>query len=159
MLALSLDLEAREMRERIQPSTPRVLWIIVMVISVVVGAQSTKAENIACWGDNEREDISCTKLTPAFVLIMRGAPRSEVLKSMNAVGRKFENDTLHFISNADHGLSGWTGYINFTFENDRVAIIYADIDGPEGVMQNMEFIWNVRLGGCSDFPGSTKRCR
>lgn len=77
---------------------------------------------------------------------------------MNAAGRPFPDGALHFISNYAYGAKGWTGYVNFTFQADVVAIIYANVDGPAGQPQDMEFIWNVSLPGCSDFPGREPRC-
>ena len=95
--------------------------------------------------------------TVTFILSLRSASRAEVLKAMNAGGRRL-TDGLHFISNAGYG-KGWTGFINFTFDsNDRVTVIYALVDGPNGSLSNMEFIWNANGALCSDFPASRNRC-
>ena len=43
--------------------------------------------------------------------------------------------------------------------SDRSVTIIAMLD-PEGdEVGPLEFIWNAREGGCSDFPGNHRRCR
>ena len=120
------------------------------------------ADNAACWGysrdDKERPDISCTELVERFLISMRGATRAEVLKAMNAAGRPVPNDGLHFISNYARGTKGYGGDVNFFFDDDKVTAITGEVDGPPSAPGNIEFIWNAKLPGCSDFPGSRNRC-
>ena len=143
-------------------ATYRLPLSMVMTAVCAVGYSSAYADNRACWGfgadDRERQDISCTALTERLLLSLRGASRADVLRAMNAQGRIIPNDGLHFASNYERGAKGFGGDVNFYFENDRIINIVAEVDGPPGGPANIEFIWNARVIGCSDFPGSRRRC-
>jgi hypothetical protein len=78
---------------------------------------------------------------------------------MNAPGCLGEDGSLHFLSNFSRGEREGAGFVNVYFENDQVTVIYADVDRAQNAPPSMEFIWNSKLGGCSDFPGSTERCK
>lgn len=120
------------------------------------------ADNAACWGygrdDTGRPDISCTALTERLLLSLRGASRADVVRAMNAPGRIIENEGLHFVSNYDRGLRGLGGDVSFSFNNGFLSVISAQVDGPPGAPSSVEFIWNAKLSGCSDFPGSKSPC-
>ena len=72
---------------------------------------------------------------------------------MHAEGRNLSIG-LHYLSNA----KAYSGDVNFTFEDDRVTVIDA-IVSPSVEGNNLDFIWNNRLPGCSDFPDGHTRCR
>ncbi len=114
------------------------------------------ADHSNCWGlgtdDKSRPEITCEPLTETLLLSLRNATRAEVVKVMNARGREAEIG-LHYLSNSEN----YSGDANFTFEDDRVVIISALVSTTEG-SKTLNFIWNSKLGGCSDFPGSHKRC-
>jgi hypothetical protein len=131
--------------------------VIASVAVLLLSVASKAADNTACWGDATRVEISCTPLTEKLLSSLKFASRQRVMKVMKAEGRPLspdEADTLHFISNAKRG-DVETGILNLTFRDDRVVIIHALIDQPG---QPLEYLWNVELGGCSDFPGSNEKC-
>jgi uncharacterized protein len=117
--------------------------------------------NAECWGDDMRQDISCRALTENFLLTMRGATKSEVVKAMNVVGREIDRG-LHFLSNYSRGERWGSGDVNFLFDQTgRVSIIFAMVDPPNSDGKPAEFIWNKELlpAGCSDLPDtSMKHC-
>ena len=119
------------------------------------------AGNAQCWGDDDRQDISCRALTESFLLGMRGAARGEVVKAMGVKGREVPSG-LHFISNYTKGEREGSGDVNFIFDQaGRVSVIYAVVDHAHTQGKPMEFIWNADTSGrpfCSDFPGSHNRC-
>jgi hypothetical protein len=124
-------------------------------------AADFKGDNSACWGDNERQDISCTQLTEKFFMSMRFATRAQIQKAMNAAGREIVNGDragLHFISNYTRGSQYGSGYINFTFDKDgKVVIMSGYIDSAYGVdPPDARFIWNAELlpNGCFDGPNT-----
>lgn len=121
------------------------------------------AGNAACWGDDERQDISCRALTETFLLGMRHASRDELVKAMGVKGRQGSNNVLHFASNYSKGQREGSGDVNFTFDpSGYVSVIYAIVDkGGDNKGKSMEFIWNVDKSWepfCSDFAGSRNRC-
>jgi hypothetical protein len=132
--------------------------------------------NSECWGDDSRQDISCRALTENFLLSMRGATKTEVLKAMNVKGREI-GAGLRFISNYSKGERWGSGTANFTFDDkDRVYVIVASIDPPSNAGKSLDFIWNVyaapplgaeidrstkdftRQPYCSDFSGRPAKC-
>ena len=93
---------------------------------------------------------TCVPLTERLLVSLEGATKAEVIRAMEANGGPLgnEQDTLHFFSVVDS--SG--GWINFRFENDRVVIIF-------GQMDDGQFIWNqAKRFTCSDLGGSYGRC-
>jgi len=121
--------------------------------------------NSECWGDNSRQDISCRALTENFLLSMRGATKSQVVKAMQVEGREIPDAGLHFISNYSKGKRWGSGIVNFKFNQDgHVSVIFASLDSPRdnGDVHFFDFIWNAELepGGCSDLPNTRmKHCR
>jgi hypothetical protein len=132
--------------------------------------------NAECWGDDNRQDISCRALTESFLLGMRGATKQEIIKAMNVGGREIGGG-LHFISNYSKGERWGSGNVNFTFDDEgRVSVIVASIDPPNMDGKSVDFIWNVyaapplgkeidrstkdfaRQPYCSDFSGSSTKC-
>jgi hypothetical protein len=116
--------------------------------------------NAACWGDIQRQDISCRALTEEFLLSLRGATRTEVVAAMGVEGRALsesEKDILHFISNFARGEREGSGIINFKFDaSGHVAVIFGYIDRSG---TDYQFIWNADLlpFGCSDLPNTRMR--
>src|ERR1700738_4811315 len=111
------------------------LSIGVLLALIAAGhAADFKGDNSACWGDNERQDISCTQLTEKFFMSLRFATRTEIQKAMNAAGRDIVNGdraSLRFISNYTRGSQCGSGSINFTFDKDgKVVIMSGFIDPP-----------------------------
>lgn len=117
--------------------------------------------NSECWGDENRQDISCRSLTESFLLSMRGATKAEVVKAMKVGGREIDRG-LHFVSNYSRGERWGSGDVNFLFDQDeRVSIIFATLDPPNSNGQHADFMWNneVLPSGCSDLPGTKmKHC-
>jgi hypothetical protein len=72
----------------------------LLKITLITGAmaaasvsQATSVRgNAACWGDNNRQDISCQALTDEFLLSLRDA--TEVVKAMGVEGRAIKPDSL-----------------------------------------------------------------
>ncbi len=117
--------------------------------------------NAGCWGDDNRQDITCRALTENFLISMEGATKDEVVKAMNVNGRDL-GGALHYISNYSRGERWGSGFVNFSFNGEgRVSVIYADLDPPNMKGKSAEFIWNAAElpAGCSDLPGThMKRC-
>jgi len=120
------------------------------------------AGNAECWGDNARQDISCTAVTERLLLSLRHASRADIQKAMGVTGREGMN-RLHFVSNYSMGARWGSGDVNFVFADDgRTACIFADLDSPNAVAKSAQFIWNAQTlpAGCSDLPGTRlARCR
>jgi hypothetical protein len=125
---------------------------------------SAWAGHSACWphlqGAPSRPDVSCANLTANFLKKLRFASKAEVQKAMGEPG--FSGDhgkTLHYISNYDSGGSkGYSGVINFRFQDDKATIMFGDLDrnSDEG---DVSYEWNGVTGYyCSDFPHSHHRC-
>jgi hypothetical protein len=131
--------------------------------------------NSECWGDDNRQDISCRALTENFLLSMRGATKTEVFKVMNVKGREIASG-LHFMSNYSRGERWGSGTVNFTFDQEgRVSVIVASVDPPSMAGKSLDFIWNVyaapplgdeinrstnfaRQPCCPDFSGRPANC-
>ena len=110
--------------------------------------------NSECWADNSRQDISCRALTENFLMSMRGATKTEVMKAMNVNGREIERG-LHLLSNYSSGQRWGSGDVNFLFDpRGRVSAIFATLDPPNSGGTHADFIWNADLlpAGCSDLP-------
>jgi hypothetical protein len=116
------------------------------------------ANNIKCWGDDTRDDISCTALTEKFLLTMRAVTREEVVKAMDAPGRPMGVAGLHYYSNYSRGSRGGSGFVNFGFENGRVGNVQAEVDHANSEGTSIKFMCNASGFFCSDFPGSRMRC-
>jgi hypothetical protein len=116
--------------------------------------------NSDCWGDDQRQDISCQNLTEAFLLSMRNAPMATVRAAMKVAGRDVGNgqqSELHFISNYSRGSRWGSGDVNFLFDaKGRVEVISASLDPPYMNGKSADFTWNRGLmpNGCSDLPNS-----
>jgi hypothetical protein len=119
-------------------------------------AEQPTTGNAACWGDPERQDISCRQLTEGFLLNMRRATKAEVIAAMGVEGRTVNiPNTIRFLSNYSKGQRTGSGSVNFRFDQSgRVDIIYGDIDDPAGHFY--DFMWNAELlpNGCSDLPNT-----
>ncbi len=138
---------------------------ITLFALVAVGHRSAAAGNDQCWGDIERQDVSCRELTEPFLLSMRHAPRSEVVAVMGVAGRRL-NTWTHYISNYGKGLRDGAGIVNFTFDsNDRVTVIFASSDQAYQLgrpTMSREFMRNAAYSEAPispDFLGSNKRCQ
>jgi hypothetical protein len=153
--------------------------LVAVVLSLCAVASARAADgkgNAECWGDDDRQDVSCRALTEKFLLTMRGATKPEVLKAMKVKGREISGG-LRFLSNYSKGEQWGSGSVNFTFdENDRVSVITASLDPPAMTGKAADFIWNVyaapplgeaidrstqdfaRQPYCSDISGSPAKC-
>jgi hypothetical protein len=138
-------------------------------------AGAARAENSACFGDDSREDITCTQITEKLLLGFRGQTIDSIRKAMKAPGRRIES-VLHFLSNYSRGEKPGSGDVNVTFEDGRATIVEASVDSPSKAGQ-FEFIWNAYatppLGAefdrstknfgrepfCSDFSGKPTKCK
>jgi hypothetical protein len=145
----------------------KITLITAAMVVASVSQATTVRGNAACWGDNKRQDISCQALTDEFLLSLRDATKTEVVKAMGVEGRALKpdslcrgvtcSDELHFISNYSKGTHWGAGDINFLFDQDgRVSLIFGSIDPPNGEGRAASFIWNADLlpAGCSDLPHS-----
>jgi hypothetical protein len=124
----------------------------------LAAARPAQAHNAACWGrgrdDVTRPDIVCPSLIEAFVMSLKGATRTDVVRAMNGPGVTRGNpDALHFTSNHDYGHSGYRGDINFLFRGDTVVQITA-LAQDVNIEPDYEYIWIDGEGECSDYPGS-----
>lgn len=117
--------------------------------------------NSECWGDENRQDITCRALTEALLFSLRRSTKADVIKVMNVAGREIKGG-LHFLSNYSSGQRWGSGDVNFLFDNEgRVSVIFASLDPPNSEGKFADFIWNAKLlpDGCSDLPDtSMKRC-
>jgi hypothetical protein len=132
--------------------------------------------NSECWGDDNRQDISCRALTETFLLSMRGAAKADVLKAMNVSCREISGG-LRFISYYSKGEQSGSGNVNFTFDDQgRVSVIVASVDPPSMVGKSADFIWSMyaappigdeidrstkdfaRQPYCSDLSGKPEKC-
>ncbi len=115
-------------------------WAIAAGFLVAVSG-SARAENSACWGDDSREDISCTQISEKLILSLRGKSEADVQKAMKAKGREVPKG-LHYISNYGSGEKSGSGDINFNFDGGRATVIFGVFDGNGG--DNFgTFIWNA----------------
>jgi hypothetical protein len=91
-----------------------------------------------------RPEITCVSLTEQLLVSLKGSTKAQVIEAMNANGRMVDTQ-LRFVT-------VYTGDVDFTFENDKVVLIYAwGLDDAGGG----DFIWNESTGyTCSDLPGS-----
>ncbi len=126
------------------------------------GSGAAHAAVPGCWGDGSsrpaRVEMSCVGLTEPFLLGLRGAMLGQVEAAMRAPGL-FNGTNLHFVAEAKAG-QGQVGDVNFTFDDGRVAIIWAFLEPAAGQRRIGRFIWNASTPGCSDFPGSAmSRCK
>jgi hypothetical protein len=137
----------------------RTTLLFAVAATMLAGAAAAQPTgNAACWGDTQRQDISCARLTENFLLNLRRATRDEVTKAMGVEGRPFtgekEKNIIHFLSNYARGQNGGDGAINFRFDQSgRVDIIFGAIE-QKG--HHYDFIWNAELlpNGCSDLPNT-----
>jgi hypothetical protein len=110
-------------------------------------ADAFKGDNSACWGDNDRQDISCVRLTAEFLMNLRFKTKAEIQKLMNAAGRPIPNRQrieLHFISNYTRGAEEGSGYVNVQFGDDgKAVIITADVDAANSASTAAKFIWSA----------------
>ena len=137
--------------------------------------RAAQPENSACWGDDSREDITCTQITEKLLLGFVGQTINSIRKTMKAPGRGIEGG-LHFLSNYSRGEKTGSGDVNVTFENGRATIVSASVDSPSEAGQ-FEFVWNAyatpplgkefdrstknfgREPFCSDLSGKPARCK
>jgi len=66
---------------------PLKITLITAAMAVASVSQATTVRNAACWGDNNRQDISCQALTDEFLLSLRDATKTEVVKAMGVSPR------------------------------------------------------------------------
>ena len=148
---------------------------ITAIAALLCLARAAHAENSVCWGDDSREDITCTQITEKLILGFRGQTIDSIRKTMKAPGRGIEGG-LHFLSNYSRGAKTGSGDVNVTFEDGRATIVSASVDSPSKAGQ-FEFVWNAYatppLGAefdrstknfwrepfCSDFSGKPARCK
>lgn len=146
--------------------------IIAYAITI---ASPAHAENAACWGDDTRQDISCTAITEKLVLSLRGQDEAAVRKVMKAAGRTIEKTGLHFLSNYSKGSRDGSGALNVVFENGRATSIFGAVDKAKGG-GHQDFIWSAyaapplgqeidrttaefaRAPFCSDISNKPARC-
>ena len=74
-----------------------------------------------------RPDFTCVPFTDGLLVSLEGATRSELIKTMKAIGRPLPGKeyTLHFVSVADQPNSG---DMNFEIDGDRVVRIFGVTD-------------------------------
>lgn len=111
--------------------------------------------NEECWGDQDRQDISCRDLTDTFLLSMRNATKDEVQRAMKVNGREIDSG-LHFISNYSRGSLWGAGDVNFYFDaKGHVTGIDASLDSPD-LKGTFDFVWDRDSlpSGCSDLSHS-----
>jgi hypothetical protein len=134
-----------------------IIKIAIAIVATLLAGEAAAAEqptgNAACWGDTQRQDISCRALTEAFLLSLGRATRSEVVAAMGVEGRALsesEKTILHFISNFARGGRGGDGIINFKFDaSGHVGVIFGYIS-RSGNAELLPF-------GCSDLPNTRMR--
>ena len=128
-------------------------------LGVLLGPTLAFADNSACWGDIARPDITCSNLSEPFLDGLQSASRTQVIQAMNARGVEREAGALHFLGN-DTDRGAYNGDVNLTFMNGKVAVISAVVSRSTGdaIQSQIRYIWNVSTEGCSDFPGSFRRC-
>jgi hypothetical protein len=138
---------SRASKSRLVESLGCYLLVLALLPSL---ASATCAE---AWpADMEmRPDFTCVPFTDGLLVSLEGATRSELIKTMKAIGRPLPGKeyTLHFVSVADQSNSG---DMNFEIDGDRVVRIF-------GVTDSGEFLWNSGYHGpgaipCSDLPDS-----
>jgi hypothetical protein len=138
---------SRASKSRLVESLGCYLLVLALLPSL---ASATCAE---AWpADMEmRPDFTCVPFTDGLLVSLEGATRSELIKTMKAIGRPLPGKeyTLHFVSVADQPNSG---DMNFEIDGDRVVRIF-------GVTDSGEFLWNSGYHGpgaipCSDLPDS-----
>ena len=128
-------------------------------------AMAAPKGNAACWGDINRQDITCRAFTDEFLLSLRHATKAEVVKAMGVDGWPFPgesvckgvpcSDSLHFTSNYTRGARGGSGVVNFLFDKEgRVSVIFGFRDAHGENEKPAQFIWNDDLlpAGCSGAP-------
>jgi hypothetical protein len=121
-------------------------------------AADFKGDNSACWDDNSRQDISCTKLTDAFLMSLRFKKKAEIQKLMNAAGRQIPNKErleLRFLSNYTRGKEEGSGDLNVWFGDDGKAIIIrANVDSDNDSHSHAKFLWSANFlpKGCYSKP-------
>ena len=148
--------------------------LITTIAALFLSAGAARADNAACWGDESREDITCSKITEPLLLSLRGQTIEAVRKAFEARGRDIEKG-LHFLSNYSRGEKTGSGDVNVTFEDERATVVNASVDSPNKTGE-FEFIWNAyaapALGSeidrstkdfrrspfCSDFSGQPAKC-
>jgi hypothetical protein len=114
--------------------------LVIATIGACALAGPALANNSACFGDPTRTEISCRRLDQSLLLHLRGATRDQVIAAMDAPGRPGDPGWLHFLSNYLGG-SG-SGDLNVKFEDGRVTIINASVDGSQGT-GDLKFVWNA----------------
>lgn len=129
----------------------RICWALTVAaifIPLSLNAQSpstpvAQAEgNSDCWGDDSRQDITCTALTEELLLSLRGKSKHDVQIAMHTKGRDM-NMGLRYISMFGKMEKVGSGTVNFTFDNDdHVYIINASLDSPKRISA-FTFIWNA----------------
>lgn len=129
---------------------------------LITAAGTAHPDDLTCWGDaapdSTVQGITCTALTQPFLLSMRKATRSDVIRAMGGSGTIAGNN-ISFLSNHAFGVGGGSGDVRFIFGADgRVTTIRASVDQPEQAGE-MQFEWTSGGYQCSDFPGSHQRCK
>ena len=117
------------------------LSVVAMLVFSVLTTGKAYAGNAACWDDDSRVDISCTRITEDLLLSFRGQTQASVRKTMQAVGRETGMGT-RFISNYARGEKTGSGGLNVVFDEGRVVVIRATVDTPANGGR-LEFIWNA----------------
>ena len=148
--------------------------LITTIAALILFAGAARADNAACWGDESRGDITCSKITEPLLLGLRGQTIDAVRKALKARGRDIEKG-LHYLSNYSRGEKAGSGDVNVAFEDGRATIVNASVDSPSKTGE-FEFIWNAyaapALGSeidrttkdfrrspfCSDFSGQPMKC-
>jgi hypothetical protein len=77
---------------------------------------------------------------------------------MKVLGRPSYDGGLRFMSSYGSGYASRSGTVIFYFDaRGRVAAINAVLVRSLG--PDIQYIWNDKLEGCSDFPGSKQPCK
>jgi hypothetical protein len=129
---------------------------VVLLVASTAGGPAA-AGNAACWGDDERQDITCAKITEPLVRGLIGASKAKLDATMGATGRPLSGNVWHFISNYDRGRTLGSGAINFVVVDGILRSIFGVVDdayvpgrtGPS----DFEFHWNDGSLTCSNVPG------
>jgi hypothetical protein len=134
----------------------RVAAITLLVASTAGGPAA--AGNAACWGDDERQDITCAKITEQLVRGLIGASKAKLDATMGVNGIRVSGDTWHFMSNFDYGRTIGSGFINFVIADGVVRAIFGAVgsDNPKLLFDgktNFKFRLHAGDTECSDAPG------
>jgi hypothetical protein len=134
-------------------TSTRALLVPIAIASAFL-CSGARASCLEAWPPDMKvgPEFTCVPITERLLVSLEHATKAQVIRAMKADGRPIEID-LHFASNAE----GYSGDVNFEFENETVVLIFAMVDTESG--PPLEFTWNSNYTGdlpnpCSDLPES-----